>query len=166
MTATKALVLQVVLVLFLFPIPNVFAADGMVAGTITLEMEDGHLEPGNWIRILLVTEAIDVPKMSSLKKPNDPGYIDAVNGLHSGFYIQVQNHLAKKGYLVASTLATDEGTFKIPAVAPGDYFVLVKFPGNIRGYKVTWQVPVRVASGKTATVSLDRSNLALPAVKR
>jgi len=43
---------------------------------------------------------------------------------------------------------------------------VVKFPGNIRGYKVAWQIPVKVAFGETATVNLDRSNLALPTVKR
>ena len=39
------------------------AADGMVIGTIAIEMADGHMEPGNWIRILLVTRAVEVPKM-------------------------------------------------------------------------------------------------------
>ncbi len=142
------------------------AADGMVAGTITLEMEDGHVQPGNWIRILLVTRAVEVPKMDTALQPGDPGYIDAVNVLHTGFYIQVQNLLSEKGYLLATTLTTDEGTFKIPAVAPGDYFVVVKFPGNIRGYKVAWQIPVKVESGETTTVNLNRSNLSLPTVKR
>jgi hypothetical protein len=155
-----------VLALCLFTSIPALAADGMVAGTIGLKMEDGHVQPGNWIRILLVTRAVEVPQMDSLPPPGDPDYIDAVNSLHSRFYIEVQSRLAEKGYLIASTLATDTGTFKIPAIAPGDYFVLVKFPGNIRGYKVAWQVPVRVTSGKTATVHLNRSNLALPTVKR
>jgi len=152
--------------LLIFTWMPAIAADGMVAGTIALEMEDGHVEPGNWIRILLVTRAVEVPKMETAVQPGDPGYIDAVNSLHSVFYIQIQNRLAEEGYLIASTLATDAGTFKISAVAPGDYFVLVKLPGNISGYKVAWQVPVRVTSGKTTTVNLNRSNLALPTVKR
>ena len=164
-TANRILILSA-LALFLFTGVPAIAADGMVAGTISLEMEDGLVEPGNWIRILLVTRAVAVPKMEAALQPGDPGYIEAVNLLHSGFYIEVQQHLAEKGYLLASTLATDAGTFKIPAVAPGDYFILVKFPGNIRGYKVAWQVPVRVTSGKTATVHLNRSNLALPTAKR
>jgi len=147
-------------------IPLAIAADGMVTGTVTLEMEDGQVEPGNWIRILLVTRAVEVPKMDPAMPPEDPEYIDAVNSLHTGFYIRVQNHLAEKGYLFATTLTTDEGTFKIPAVAPGDYFVVVKFPGNVRGHKVAWQIPVKVESGETATVILNRSNLALPTVKR
>ncbi len=156
----------VIAFLILTWIPPTIAADGMVAGTVAIEMEDGHVEPGNWIRLLLVTRAVAVSKMDTVLQPGDPGYIDAVNLLHTGFYIQIQNLLSEKGYLLATTLTTDEGTFKIPAVAPGDYFVVVKFPGNIRGYKVAWQVPVKVASGETATVNLNRFNLALPTVKR
>lgn len=162
---TPFILSAVITFLILTGLPAI-AADGMVAGTIAIEMEDGHVEPGNWIRILLVTRAVEVPKIDTAIQPGDHGYIDAVNVLHTGFYIRVQNHLAEKGYLFATTLTTDEGTFKIPAVAPGDYFIVVKFPGNIRGHKVAWQVPVKVESGKTATVNLSRSNLALPTVKR
>jgi len=71
-------------------IPLAIAADGMVTGTVTLEMEDGQVEPGNWIRILLVTRAVEVPKMDPAMPPEDPEYIDAVNSLHTGFYIRVQ----------------------------------------------------------------------------
>jgi hypothetical protein len=162
---TPVILSAVIICLILTCLPAI-AADGMVAGTVSLEMEDGHAQPGNWIRILLVTRPVAVPKLEPAMRPDNPGYIEAVNLLHSGFYIQVQNRLAEAGYLYASTLTTDEGTFKIPAISPGDYFVLVKFPANIRGYKVAWQVPVRVKSGETATIDLNRSNLALPAVKR
>ena len=166
-TGKKPFVLTIATVfLILTGVPPAIAADGMVAGTIAIEMEDGHVEPGNWIRILLVTSAVEVPTMDRAMPPGDPDYVDTVNSLHTGFYIQVQNHLAEKGYLFATTLTTDEGTFKVPAVAPGDYFVVVKFPDNIRGHKVAWQVPVKIESGETAIVNLNRSNLALPTVKR
>ncbi len=162
----KCLFLITVATTILFLCPPAIAADGTVSGTISLAMDDGRVEPGTWIRVLLVTRAVAVPKMDSTLQAGDPDYVDAVNALHSGFYIQVQNHLAENGYLFATTLTTDEGTFKIPAVVPGDYFVLVKFPGNIRGYKIAWQVPVKVVSGKTTAINLDRSNLALPTAKR
>ena len=155
-----------VAVLFLLPawMPAA-AADGMVAGTVTLEMEGGGVQPGNWIRILLVTRAVAVPKMKTALQPGAPGYVDAINSLHTKFYIQVQNHLAEDGYLYASTLTTDEGGFKLPAIAPGAYIVLVTFPDTIRGNKVAWQIPVKAAPGKTTTVNLTRSNLALPPLK-
>ena len=165
-TEKTPFILPVAIALLILTWLPAIAADGMVAGTVAIEMEDGHVEPGNWIRILLVTRAVKVPKMDTALQPGDPGYIDAVNVPHTGFYIQVQNLLAEKGYLFATTLTTDAGTFKIPAVAPGDYFVVVKFPDNIRGHKVAWQVPVKIESGETATVNLNRSNLALPTVKR
>ena len=165
-TGIQILTLFAFMALPIFLCPTAFAADGTVAGTITLEMEDGRVEPGNWVRILLVTEAAELPEMKPTQKPTGSGYIDTVNSLHSRLYIRVRNHFSQKGYLIASTLSTDEGTFKIPAIEPGDYFVLVTFPGNIRGYKVAWQVPVKVESGKTTTVNLNRSNLALPTVKR
>ena len=164
--AVKTLTLFAFMVLSIYLCPPVSAADGTISGTITLEMEDGRVEPGNWVRILLVTRAAELPKMNTPKRPADPGYVDCVNSLHSRFYILIRDLFSEKGYLIASTLSTDEGTFKIPAVEPGNYFVLVTFPGNIRGYKVAWQVPVKVESGKTTTVNLDRSNMALPTVKR
>ncbi len=162
----KSLILIAAAATILFLCPPALAADGTVAGTISLEMEDGRVEPGAWIRILLVTQAVAVPEMSVDLKAGHPDYVDAVNALHSGLYIQVQNRLAENGYLYASTLTTDDGAFKIPAVVPGDYFILVKFPGNIRGYKVAWQVPVTVIAGETIIINLDRSNLALPTAKR
>ena len=161
-----SIILPAALALLIFTCTAVVAADGTVTGTVTFEMEDGRVEPGNWIRILLVTRPVDIPKMDAGIKPGAPGYVEAINSLHTRFYIQIQNQLAAEGYLYASTLTTDEGSFKIPAVAPGDYIVLVKFPGNIRGYKVAWQIPIRVAPGETVSVDLNRSNLALPTVKR
>ena len=143
-----------------------WAAEGAVSGTISLDMEDGRVEPGNWVRVLLVTRAIEVPCMEADIRAGNSDYVDTVNVLHTHFYIKIQNHLAKKDYLFASTLTTADGAFKIPAVTPGRYYVLVKLPDNIRGHKVAWQVPVSVESGKTTTVNLNRSNLALPAVKR
>ncbi len=162
----RAVVVLITVGLCILPCAYALAADGMVAGTVLLEMEDGQVAPGNWIRILLVTGAVPLPGMKGAGQPGDPGYIDSVNSMHSRLYIQVQNRMDEPGYLVASTLVTEEGTFKIPAVPPGQYFVLVKFPGNIRGHKVAWQVPVTVTAGQTATVHLNRSNLALPTVKR
>jgi len=141
------------------------ADDGTVTGTISLEI-DGRLEPGNWIRLLLVTDKVKMPETDTAHKPSHPAYFDVISTLHSGFYIQVQNRLPEKGFLYASTLSTDEGTFKFPAVAPGDYFVVVTYPGMIRGYKVAWQLPVRVAAGKTSHLELNRSNLALPTARR
>ena len=142
------------------------AAAGVVSGTVTLDLADGRVEPGPWIRVLLVSRAVPVPQMDPVLAPDHPEYVYAVNALHTAFYIQIQNRLSEEGYLLASTLTTDEGTFKIPAVAPGDYFVVVKYPGNIRGYKVAWQEPVRVSAGETAYLDLNRSNLALPTAKR
>ena len=151
-TGKKRFILPAALIILIFTWMPVVAADGTVAGTVTFKREDGRVLPGNWIRILMVTREVAIPKMDAAIEPGTPGYVDAVNSLHTRFYIQVQKQLAAEGYLYASTLTTDAGTFKIPAVAPGDYIVLVKFPANIRGYKVAWQVPVRVESGKTTSV--------------
>jgi len=141
------------------------AEGGTVTGTIALEV-DGRSEPGNWVRLLLVTDRVKMQKTDTSQNPSHPAYFDGISTLHSGFYIQVQNRLEEKGFLYASTLSTDEGTFKFPAVAPGDYYVIVTFPGMIRGYKVAWQIPVVVVSGKTTHLVLNRSNMALPTAKR
>ena len=89
--------------LLIFTCIAALAADGMVVGTVTFEMEDGRVEPGNWIRVLLVTRAIDIPKMDPGIQSGTPHHVDAVNSLHTRFYIAVQNQLAAEGYLYAST---------------------------------------------------------------
>lgn len=158
-----AVVLALVSVLWAGPALN--AEDGTVTGTITLDIE-GRLVPGNWTRLLLVTDKVDMPEIDTSLKHTQPAYFDVISTLHSGFYIRVQNRLTEKNFLYASTLSTDEGTFKFPAVAPGGYYVIVTFPGMIHGYKVAWQIPARVVSGKTTHIVLNGANLALPTAKR
>ena len=62
----------------------------------------------------------------------------------------------------ATTLTTEDGTFKFTGVPPGRYWVVVTFPSVIRGYKVAWQEPVVVAAGQTARVKLTDANLLFP----
>jgi hypothetical protein len=165
-TGLKYISIVVLIAVFSLPARSVLPADGTITGTVTFEMEDGRVEPGNWIRILLVTSKVPVPETDASLVPGEPAFFDAISYLHSDFYIQVQNRLAKKDFLYASTLSTDEGTFKIPAVAPGDYFIVVTYPGMIRGYKVAWQIPVRVLPGETTHIRLNRDNMALPTGRR
>lgn len=162
---SKVIAVILSLVVAMWAGSGLHAGDGTVAGTIALEI-DGRSEPGNWIRLLLVTDKIALPETDTSQNPSHPAYFDVISTLHSGFYIQVQNRLAGQNFLYASTLSTDAGTFKFPAVAPGEYFVIVTYPGMIRGYKVAWQLPVRVVSGKTTHIALNRSNMALPTAKR
>jgi len=162
---SNVIAVSLALLIMLCAVSGLPAADGTVTGTIGLEI-DGRLVPGNWIRLLLVTDQVKIPETDHSQRPTHPAYFDVISTLHSGFYIQVQNRLSEKGFLYASTLSTDEGTFKFPAVVPGGYFVIVTFPGMIRGYKVAWQIPVRVVAGKTAHIDLNRANMALPTAKR
>ncbi len=135
------------------------AKEGGIDGRIELLLPDGETVHGDWIRVLLVTEAIDAAKIvkaaRSLKyEPGEP-----VNRIHLDFFKAVSSKInADPDYVAGSTLTTEDGTFRFPAVAPGRYWVLITFPAMIGEFKVAWQVPVTVG-GKTEQVLLNNANL-------
>ena len=145
-----------------------FAASGGVEGRITLNLTGGRAVHGDWIRVLLVSEAVDA---AAIEKDVD-AQIDQVGGgrqgvrtnrLHLEFYKQVMARVTgTPDYVTASTLTTEDGTFKFVGVAPGDYWVVITFPSIIEGHKVAWQVPVTVAADGGAILSLTEANLLFP----
>ena len=138
------------------------AADGRVAGTLGLRRSDGTVAHGDWIRVLLTTAPATVPTADI---PADlPFFVrkDRINDLHLKFFVNVRKEMTDPGFVAASTLSTEDGTFLFPAVSPGDYQVVVTFPAVIAGAKVAWQVPIRVDADRRTTVALTGDNAALP----
>lgn len=138
------------------------ASDGCVAGTLGLRLSDGTVAHGDWIRVLLTTAPVTVPTADI---PADlPFFVrkDRINDLHLNFFVNVRKRMTDPGFVAASTLTTEDGSFLFPAVPPGDYQVLVTFPAVIAGAKVAWQVPIRVDAGGQITVALNGANAALP----
>ena len=133
-----------------------------ITGALGIGLEDGSMAHGDWIRVLLTTEAVAVPVE---KIPSDlPFFVrkDRINDLHLRFFVNVQKRMGDPGFVAATTLTTEDGSFRFPGVPPGDYQILVTFPAVIAGAKVAWQVPVRVVGETAVTVTLNRDNMALP----
>jgi hypothetical protein len=145
--------------------PAVFAG-GTVQGTVSFETDDGTLFYGEYLRVLLIREAIDVPALPNLDASKKFERMAAIRTAHVDFYIQARNKLSEDGFVVATQETTVEGTFVFENVYPGDYFILVIFPAMIRTYKVAWQFPVTVTDNQTVSVALNNSNMALPTYSR
>jgi hypothetical protein len=143
---------------------DIAAADpgGMISGTLGIQLPDGTAAHGDWIRVLLTTGPVPVPTGHIPSGLPAIARKDRINDLHLNFFVNVRKQMADPGFVVASTLTTDDGHFRFTEVAPGDYQTLVTFPAVIAGAKVAWQVPVRVAENERVTLVLDRENLALP----
>ena len=158
---------RLVFVLFTLTTPmavGMAAADpgGTVTGTLGIQLADGTVSHGDWIRVLLTSAPAPVPIGRIPSGLPAIARRDRINDLHLKFFVNVRKQMADAGFAVASTLTTDDGRFRFTEVAAGDYHVLVTFPAMIAGAKVAWQVPVHVAENQAVTLVLDRDNLALP----
>ncbi|MBI9081944.1 MAG: carboxypeptidase regulatory-like domain-containing protein [Desulfobacterales bacterium] len=147
------------------PLAGGFAAadpGATISGVLGIELGDGSTAHGDWIRVLLTTEAVAVP-MGDI--PSDlPFFVrrDRINDLHLRFFVNVQKRMGNPGFVVATTLTTEDGSFRFTEVPPGNYHILVTFPAVIAGVKAAWQIPVRVAADPDVAVTLNSENVALP----
>lgn len=142
------------------------AAEHWLLGSLCITDDQGRRTYGEYISVFLTTEKIPVPRYEGLDTLERHRRLDRINQMHLDFYKQFAEHRDKPGYLVAHTESSDTGNFAFLNVSPGDYYVVVIFPGMINGYKVAWQQPVTVTSGRTRHVTLCSVNLALPTDKR
>jgi hypothetical protein len=121
---------------------------------------------GDWIRVLLVSEKVELPDAGDLSALNRQERIDRIIHLHLDFFKNVQGRLNDPGYLIADTLTTPDGGFKFYGIVPGQYYLVVTFPSMIKGYKVAWQVAVRVTEGQILPIELNNDNMAVPTYVR
>ena len=143
--------------------PAAAVEGGLVRGWVKLALPDGRQVPGEWIRLLLVTEAVDAKAIVAAAEAlaYEPGV--RLNRIHMDFFKAVSRRIRTDArYVAATSLSAEDGTFAFPPVAPGRYWVLVAFPAMIEGRKVAWQMPVAVDAGKTVEVVLNNGNLLFP----
>lgn len=139
-------------------------AQGIIFGTVGLELEDSGWTPGSMIRVCLVSSAVSIQQTASVANPRQR--MAQINSAHLNFYKSFRNREHNRNYLLASVISGEGGTFTFKNVPPGQYFILVTFPSMIGGRKVAWQLPVDTEKAPYVWVQLNRSNLALPAPAR
>jgi hypothetical protein len=156
--------IAVAICLVLLPGTSPAPADGgTVQGRVELALSDGRSVVGEYIRLLLVTEAVDAEAIVTAAEAlaYEPGV--RLNRIHMDFFKMVSGQIrADAKYLAATSVSAEDGTFAFPPVAPGRYWVLVTFPAMIDGQKVAWQVPVAVGTDKATVVVLNNDNLLFP----
>jgi hypothetical protein len=157
-----------VVILFLLPvllIPSAFAQSN-ITGKAQVSLKDGNIAYADWVRVLLVRSAAEVPKCPDLSHMGKFRRMEAVRNLHMKFFVNIRAKMADPGYVIRSTLTTPDGTFQFSDILPGPYYVLVTFPAMIQNYKVAWQVPITVKNNETARVELNSDNLVIPTYSR
>ncbi|VEN72550.1 exported hypothetical protein [Candidatus Desulfarcum epimagneticum] len=142
------------------------AGEGAIQGRVELKDESGTVRPGMFLKIFLTREKIPTGPHESLADKKKPEAIDAIISLHVDFYKNLLEKRAMKDFMAGDAESRADGTFLFERVAPGDYHIVIAFPSMIRTRKVAWQVPVHVKSGKTAHVTLNGGNMALPTYRR
>ena len=143
-----------------------FAQGGSINGSLGLETKDGKVTPGDWIRVLLVTEKFEVKKDTKFSGMDKHKRMESIMNAHIEFFKKVREKMEKPGYVAASTLTTSDGAFRFADIRAGIYYIVVTFPATINGCKVAWQVPAEVRLGKTTHIKLRKNNLALPTYSR
>ena len=136
---------------------------GSVTGRVSFAREDGKITYGDWERVFLTTQPIDVPAvdLASIDIPLERQ--SRINSAHMEVYINFRQMQDKPGYVVSDKLTRPEGTFAFYRIPAGQYYIVITFPTMIAGSKCAWQAAVVVEEGQTVRVELNNDNLAIPA---
>jgi len=148
------------------PVTLSFAQGESIRGNLGLKTKDGKLVFGDWVRVLLVTENFTVKKPEKIYDVGKQKRMESIIDAHINFFKKVREKMENPGYVAASTLTTSDGAFRFTNIKDGRYYIVVTFPAAINGYKVAWQVSVKVRDGKTTYIELRNNNLALPTYSR
>lgn len=141
-------------------------AGNWIVGSISIRNDADRKEYGEYLSVFLVSQKNPVSANHCTGEINHQRKLDCVNNCHLDFYKQFQQKQQQAGYLIAQTVTSATGNFAFFNVPRGAYYVLVKFPALIDGYKVAWQEPVTVYPERISVVTLDEENLILPKNRR
>jgi len=139
------------------------AQDGTITGQISLSDKKGEVVYGDWVRVFLTTEPVDIPivDLTSTQVPWERQ--SRINTGHLAFFTNFRQKRDQPGYAAQDKLTRPDGTFTFNRISAGRYYVVVTFPTMIAGFKCAWQVTVDVIGGQSVHVQMDNDNLALPA---
>jgi hypothetical protein len=139
------------------------AAGGRITARVSLADRDGQVVYGDWVRVFLVTAAIETPRVDLTGAEAAVEKTSRVNSAHMTFFIRFRAMMDREGYLRDDKLTRPDGSVTFSQVPPGRYYLVVTFPTMIAGQKAAWQVPVEVVDDRTIHVELNTSNMALTA---
>lgn len=146
-------------------IGQVFAGQWIV-GSVSIRNDAGQNVYGEYLAVFLVSKKNSASAEKCLAESHHQRRLDCINNSHLDFYKRFQEHQREAGYLIAQSVTSETGNFAFFDAPIGTYYVLVKFPSMIDGYKVAWQEPVTVTPGRISVVTLDEENLVLPKNRR
>jgi hypothetical protein len=141
-------------------------AGNWIVGSASIRNDTGQNVYGERLAVFLVSRKNPVSAKNCTAESHRQRQLDCINNRHLDFYKRFQENLQQAGYLIAQTVTSETGNFAFFDVPAGTFFVLVKFPSIIDGYKVAWQEPVTVTPGRICVVTLDEENLVLPKNRR
>jgi hypothetical protein len=141
-------------------------AGNWIVGSTSIRNDTGQNVYGERLAVFLVSRKNPVSAKNCTAESHRQRQLDCINNRHLDFYKRFQENLQQAGYLIAQTVTSETGNFAFFDVPAGTFFVLVKFPSIIDGYKVAWQEPVTVTPGRICVVTLDEENLVLPKNRR
>lgn len=142
------------------------AAGQWLIGSVSIKNDQDRHVYGERLAVFLVTGKNQVSAEKCLAETHRQRQIDCNNNCHLDFYKRFQEKQRQPGYLVAQTVSSTTGNFAFLDAPAGRYYIVIKFPSMIDGYKVAWQEPVTLTPGRISVVTLDESNLVLPKNRR
>ena len=137
-----------------------------IVGSVSIRNDSGNNVYGEHLAVFLVSAANPVSDDHCSREDHHQRRLDCMNNCHLEFFKHFQAMQQVPNYLIAQTVTSSTGNFAFFDAPVGSYFVLVKFPAMIDGYKVAWQEPVTVASGGYRFVTLTEDNLVLSKNRR
>jgi hypothetical protein len=137
-----------------------------IVGSLSIRNDAGQNIYGERLAVFLVQKQSPVSAEHCLDETDLQRRMDCLNNCHLDFYKKFQQNLQQDDYLIDQTTSSETGNFAFLSPPVGTFYVLVKFPSMIDGYKVAWQEPVVVSAGQIRVVTLNEENLVFPKHRR
>ena len=138
-----------------------YADSGQITCRVSLQDSRGQVVYADWIRVFLVTAAVEMPRLELTGADTAVARTSRINDAHMTFFIRFREMMDRDGYLMDDKLTRPDGTAAFNRVPPGRCYLVVTFPTMIAGRKAAWQVPVDVKADQTIHVELNTANMAL-----
>jgi hypothetical protein len=137
------------------------ADSGQIRCRVSLEDNQGQVVYGDWVRVFLVTAAVEIPRLDLTGASTVVERKARINSAHMTFFMRFREMMGRDGYLMDDKLTRPDGTVAFHRVPPGRYYLIVTFPTMIAGQKAAWQQPVNVVAGRAVHADLNTANRAL-----